>query len=32
MRTAQSVAKTNLKTERIENYGEKQIYTTITLK
>ena len=25
--TAQSVAKTNLKTERIENYGERQIYT-----
>ena len=32
--TAQSVAKTKLKTERIENYGERQIYIyseTITL-
>ena len=28
--TAQSVAKTNLKTERIENYAENQIYKTIT--
>ena len=28
---AQSVAKTNLKTKRIENYGERQINRTITL-
>ena len=29
---AQSVSKTNLTTERIENYGERQINKTITLK
>ena len=27
--TAQSVGKTDLKTERIENYGERQIYTVL---
>ena len=29
--TAQSVSKTSLKTERIEKYGERQIYITLVV-